>query len=383
MSETRSILAAERKFRAEGVPIALATILKVEGSSYRRPGARMIISEKGEIFGSVSGGCLERDLILRAQKHLAHATPFEVLRYDTTEEGDDAESFASIGLGCQGIVHIGLERCPDTRDHPVFKLWDQSISEKKPRLLATVIESDGVPEIKLGMSLWIENDGVKGTLPEAFEELKQELISSLSKLKFQTNRVFNLPSGKVSFLLERFNPPTPWIIFGAGHDSLPMVELASTLGWEITVVDCRSTYSLPARFFTKADHFVRCEPKEACEKAQLSAESLCVVMTHNYFHDREILRGLLHSPVAYIGLLGPHKKRDSLLEDLTRDGLELSKNLLGKVYSPVGIDLGAETPGQIALSVVAEAQAVLRHRHAGFLRDRSEPLHDRALEMEN
>lgn len=313
MRETRSILAAYQKIRERKETCALATVVAVEGSSYRRPGARMLVSTNGEIFGSVSGGCLERDLIQRARRSMQERKP-ALIRYDTTEDGDELEDFASVGLGCNGVVEIWLEPIPPEAEHPGLATLRESIELRKARTL------------------------------------------------------------KTERLIERVQPPVPLVLIGAGHDSVPMIEIAQTLGWQITVVDCRSAYSMPQRFFRSVDRYVLCRPEEFCDRVPLTAETVAVVMTHNYHHDREIVRQLARSPAKYIGVLGAKKRTRMILDEL---GTEAPAP--NRLHAPIGLDIGAETPQEIALSAMAEIQAVLTESAGIPLRERKGPIHARPV----
>lgn len=359
MKERRSIVSAYEQALNENRPCVLATVISVKGSSYRRPGARMLITDSGEIHGSVSGGCLERDLIRRAQFALT-SQKTSLIRYDTTIESDAAiesdatsdamERFPSIGMGCNGVIEISLEPVLCDKLHPVLGAYRDSIlSGIEAEITTTVSNIDG-----------------------EFCELSYIV---------QKNGQPPLPVGNLPTLQEKIEPPTPWIIFGAGHDSVPMATIAQELGWHVTVVDCGSAHSVHTRHFRKVDRFIQCRAEEISLKLALRSNSMCIVMTHNYFHDAAILPQLLASPACYIGLLGPKKRSQMILEGLkesTPSALALNQS---RIYSPVGLDLGAETPQEIALSVLAEAQIVLKGEAliGRSLRDRSGPIHSRSV----
>ena len=173
--------------------------------------------------------------------------------------------------------------------------------------------------------------------------------------------------------LEILRPPVRLTVYGAGNDVQPLVRLAAGLGWRVRVVDGRPAQAQPSRF-PEADE-VRVLPL-----AQVGAEphdgSFALLMTHNYYYDLAVLQHLLPAASArYIGLLGPRKKYERLLDDLRKDTPDAAERLQGRIYSPIGLNVGAETPEEIALSVVAEIQAVLTGRPAGFLRDSPHPIH--------
>ena len=387
MNETLSILQLYQKHRSHSEPLVLATILRIQGSSYRQPGARMLIDASGEIAGSVSGGCLERDLIQHARFAGCTQSRFKVIRYDTTDDGEEFESLRSVSLGCQGIVDIGLEFIAPGATHPFLELLRESVEQGRGGRAATIISVEENSEQKscekesiAGRVFILSAGNLSCTLenpPLEDPELVRRITQDLTTLQSTEVKSYETPAGNFDVLLERIRPPKRWIIFGAGHDSVPLAETAQAIGWHVTVVDCRSSYSMPQRFFTKVAELIRCEPSEISSKLSLTPDTLCVLATHNYYHDKEILGQLLRSPVAYIGILGPKKKSRSLLDDFRKEGVEWNEVVLSKIYSPVGIDSGAESPQEIALSIITEAMTIAKGRTAGFLKDREGPIHDR------
>lgn len=259
----------------------LVTVIRTHGSTYRRAGARAVISEEGRATGAISGGCLERDLAERIQPWLADLQP-RIVTYDSTRDDD---LVFGLGLGCRGVLDLLIE--PFDAEHP-------------PRLV----------ELR-----WNGRQPVAWTTP--------------------------LPDGET--LIEIVRPQRAIVVFGNGPDVAPVVRCAQQLGWRADVVTKR-------------------EPVDGSEY------DAAVVMTHNFPRDAGILRTLLASRLAYIGILGPRARGDELLAEVhaTRDS---------RIFSPAGLDLGAETPEEIALSIVAEIQAVLNARSARALRDLDEPIH--------
>ena len=398
----------------------------------------MLISAQGEIAGSVSGGCLERDLIRQARFTEHGQSRFEVIRYDTTDDGEEFESLRSVSLGCQGIVDIGLECIGPGATHPVLDLIHESVEHGREGRAATIISITDTPATpppippkqtsprpscpqdlraeSIGRTFILSRgqfnpivDSSPVTNPSIALEsistvdlkstgesnsidcligpaecpslgdpaLTARIIQDLKDLRAPAYKTYETRLTKADVLLERIDPPKRWIIFGAGHDSIPLAETAQAIGWHVTVVDCRSSYSMPHRFFSNVDQLIRCAPSEISSKLNLTLDTLCILATHNYYHDREILGQLLGSPVAYIGILGPKKKGLSLLEDLKKTCFKWDPAALSKIYSPVGIDSGAESPQEIALSIITEALAVSKGRTAGFLKDREGPIHAR------
>jgi len=314
-------------------PAALATLVTVEGSSYRRPGARLLVGADGARLGSISGGCLEEDVLARARRVLATGQA-EAVVYDTTSEND---LVWGVGLGCHGIVRVLVEKLPP------LPAWAaalaQNFSARRPTELA-VVHAAATPAL-----------------------LGTRLAAEFSAASAGDTRIFT----------QTVRPPTALVVFGAGDDALPLVRLAKELGWHVTVADPRATFATAARF-PLADALVVGPAAELVDRAAPDADALAVVMTHHYVHDVPLLDGLLRRPLAYLGLLGPRKRADQILADLARNGAPPPPR--AGLHAPVGLDLGADGPEQVALAIVAEMQAVLGRRDARPLRERVRPIHD-------
>lgn len=310
----------------------LATLVKVEGSSYRRPGARILLMPDGRRAGSISGGCLEDDVISHARQVQASGEPVAVT-YDTTTEND---LLWGVGLGCNGVVHVLVERLPA---QPVWaKTLSENFRRRVPTELATVWQGpEGTP---LGTCLAVD-------LP---------------------------PDPAMTAFRQTVLPPVSLIVFGAGDDAQPLVRFATQLGWQVTVVDVRPAMATPARF-PEADLTVVARPEEVPARVAIGSDSLAVVMTHHYLHDLPLLRVLLPCPLAYLGLLGPRKRAEKILSDLAAEGLPVTPAMRSRLHAPVGLDLGAEGPGEVALAILAEMKTVLSGREARPLRDRAQPIH--------
>lgn len=309
----------------------LATLATVEGSSYRRPGARLLLTADGRRVGSISGGCLEEDVLVRARRVLATGTA-ETVVYDTTSEND---LVWGVGLGCHGVVLVVLEKLPPR------PAWAVALAENfaahRPTLLAVTHRAADPTQL--------------GT------------------------RLAAAPSTDTAIFNDTVAPPTLLVIFGAGDDAQPLARLAHELGWHVTVADPRAAFATAERFPT-ATALVVGPATELATRVAPPADALSVVMTHHYVHDVPLLRTLLPRPLAYLGLLGPKKRGERILADLARDGLVLTPEMRARLHAPVGLDLGADSPEQVALAILAEMQATLTRRDARPLRERLRPIHD-------
>lgn len=372
MKELQRILNAFGRVRAEGKSAVLATVVSTSGSTYRRPGARLLITGEGQMIGSVSGGCLERDVFRRARRVLQAQEP-QVVRYDSMSEDDIVWGF---GLGCNGVVDVLLEPVPGGRERGHMDFLDACLRLRQDGVLATVFAVEGCEGVKVGCRLMLregvpaQSDIADSTLKEAIlADARQVLSSGDSQV-----RAYEMAAGRAEVFVERIEPPHPLVIFGAGHDAVPLVRLAKEIGWHVTVVDGRPGYATKSRF-SQADTLLAARPDEIKERVPLESRTATVVMNHNYFDDLEVLRILLSSPVHYIGVLGPKRRTERLLGDLHKDGGTAGADQLDNMYAPVGIDIGADTPEEIALSILAEIKAVITGRRGGMLRERRGSIH--------
>ncbi len=311
----------------------LATLVSVEGSSYRRPGARLLIHAGGTRLGSISGGCLEEDVMARAAHVFETGVPNAVV-YDTTSEND---LVWGVGLGCHGIVRVLLEKIGP---RPAWAVaLARNFSQRRTTALAVVHGIDDP-------ATWGTRLATPGDCADP-------------------DRLF----------LDLVAPPPALTIFGAGDDAQPLARLAKELGWHVTIADPRAAFATKTRF-PGADALVVGPAAELVGKVGPGPDNLVVVMTHHYVHDVPILRDLLARPLAYLGLLGPKKRAQKILADLESGGMTISPAQQARLHAPVGLDLGAETPEQVALSILAEMQAVLARRNARPLRERTQPIHE-------
>lgn len=346
---------------------ALATVIATSGSTYRRPGARMLITDD-EAVGAVSAGCLEDEIVARARTVIDHDRP-ELLQFDTREEMDKV---AGTGLGCRGTIDVFIEplsaNAPNT---DVYRRIHEALLTETRCQFGLVAESD-VADMPVGHSiLRVDGSPVEDELFGAGWEAN---LNSLLADGPTATGTLELAEGSVRIYAESIEPPPQLMIFGAGFDAIPLARLGSQMGFRVAVVDPRETYLTGDRFPT-ADRLHLVHPQEVGEALTLNDGAYAVVMTHNYFHDLEILKYLLPSGLRYVGQIGPRDRADELIDDLQASIGPLPEESLAKLHGPVGLDLGAETPEEIALSVLSEILAVHRGREAGFLRERHAPIH--------
>jgi len=372
MKELNDIILAYNKVVLQNKKAALATVVHVEGSSYRRPGARMLVTEDGEITGAISGGCLEGDALRKAQFAIfQRKNKLEI--YDTTDE-DDLKF--GLQLGCNGIVYILFEPIQNDDVNNPINLLKRVAKQRKDAVLLTLFNSDK-NTIQLGTcgvvnedeSIFM-NDEIKHLIPESNYVLAQK-SSAIKHYKEHSSVLFQFVS-----------PAIQLVIAGAGNDAQPLVEMASLLGWNIIVADGRPTYATQQRF-PKANKVLVTKPKEILSGLSVDAQTAFILMTHNYNYDIVVFEQLLNSNCAYIGLLGPKKKLHRMFDELTEKNIVINKEQHRKIYGPVGLDIGAETAEEIAVSVIAEIKAVFLNRQGKSLREREVAIHNRQLISQN
>lgn len=329
MRETEQILELWGHAERAGESAVLATVVKTSGSSYRLPGARLLLRRSGRRAGSVSGGCLEDDLVKKAW-WLTESGPV-VRRYDTTPEGEIATSF---GTGCNGIIHVLLERVAPGH----AEIIDVLRTIRTTRRALTVAHVIG-PADRVGQRFFLDESEAP-----------------------------NVPG--VEFFIETLAPPVHLLIFGAGDDAVPLADLAKYLGWRVSVLDGRAHYARREKFPHVDDLIVR-PPAESGAAAEVDPWTIAVLMSHSYAQDLDALAQLAQKPLRYLGILGPRKRSSQLLADAGLD----SGRLMPALHSPMGLDIGADGPHQVALAVIAEIQATLNGREGGSLRAGTGSIH--------
>ncbi len=328
--ETVEILARLAELRVAGRRAALATVVRIVGSAYRRPGAKFLIEETGETMGSVSGGCLEADVREVARNVLETGEPS--LRHYST--GTDEDIVWGLGLGCNGLVDVFIQ--PAT-EGPLAELADR------------------LRELLAGDSAFAVSTVLDGEQAGAMALMEPgEAVSGVRTVDGRQVFVDVLP------------PPPHLIVCGAGDDARPLVAYAAEAGFRATVVDHRQGLMQPA-WFPQAARLVLARPEEPVDLPP-AGRSLAVVKTHSLNHDREWVRRLLAAGLPYVGVLGPKARTETILREIGREGDE-------RVYGPVGLDLGADGPRQVAVSIVAELLAFTAQREPRHLSQRTEAIH--------
>ena len=374
MKELLQIIKAYDAALHAGKKSALAAVVHVDGSSYRRPGARMMVTDDGILTGAISGGCLEGDALRKAMLVLSQQQS-KLITYDTSYE-DDAN--IGIQLGCEGVIQVLFEPInPNNKNNPI-QLLRKAVALRQQSVLVTLFSLSDKKNQQPGTCLLMEANGnISGKIPYA--ELQDAVMEDVQvAMQQQTSSFKNYQYKNISVtaFIEFLQPPVSLVVVGAGNDAIPMMQIADTLGWEVRVVDGRGTHAKPERF-TAACQVLVSKPEKVLEQIPIDIQTVFVMMTHNYNYDLAMLKVLLQRKVTYIGMLGPKKKLERMLGELRDEGIELTDEQLNSIYGPVGLEIGAETAEEIALSIIAEVKAVLSNKAGGLLRNKQDVIHSR------
>jgi xanthine/CO dehydrogenase XdhC/CoxF family maturation factor len=370
VSEITDVLAAIGSLSASGQRMALATIVAVRGSTYRRPGARLLVPEDGAPIGNISGGCLEGDVADMARLVMEEGRA-RLAGWDLTADDD---AVWGLGLGCNGAIEVFIE--PADRAVEAAHALRTALEEERPISLVTVIESTEPEAIAPGARLIVMPDGaVDGSLGRS--DVDTEAIASARELLTTERSEIRALAGGIRAFVEILDPPLRLVLCGAGHDAAPLVRAASLLGWNVTVVDDRPAF-LNRERFPEAHGFASVDdPSDVATAIAIDARTFVVVMTHNFLRDKAYLRGLLTTDARYVAMLGPAARTQRLLMELEQEGTPITEEGRSRIHGPAGLDLGAEGPEEIAQAIIGEIVAVRRGRDGGFLRERPTPIHDR------
>lgn len=363
MKEIRKIIKSYDATDHSEEKLALASVVNVEASSYRRIGARMLVSSTGHWVGGISGGCLEGDALKRSQKAIFSNTPSSVV-YDTM---DDDNNQIGVGLGCNGRIEV-LFTPIDSEDpnNPIEQL--RTISQSKtPSILLKVVKSTA-SHAPLGYSELITSSKKLDQFCNVAADDLASAVQEVEEIKRPIIKQFLAPNNPpVTVLIEFIRPETKLIIVGDNYDVSALVGIADELGWECHIVGRKKKISKKTFQTAKAVY-----EYEEFSKITFDEYTAVVLMTHDYNWDKKILPQIIDKKLPYVGMLGPKKRMIKMQEDLNLEALDDISNF----YSPVGLDIGAESPEEISLAIAAEIVAALRSKGGKSLKFKKGVIHD-------
>lgn len=369
MKDFKTIITEYKKIDFSQRKAALATVVKVRGSSYRSPGARMLITDDGRWVGSISGGCLEGDALRKARQVMTDKKPMTVT-YDTREESNQN---LGIGLGCNGVIDVLIEPLNNNSQNPI-QLFESFENAPGPLAMATIFAGpNGIGEKQLST--------LDQAISSCFSNAKlNEVVGRDLSLVFETKKSeakkYKIDAAEFDVFIELIQPTISLIIFGGGFDARPVSEMAKSLGWNVSVTDECVAHIAPV-FFPTADKLSLCKREFIDRDFNVTSYTACILMSHNYEYDRDVLRKLLKTETPYIGILGPRKRFDKMQVEFSEQRIELSPKDVQRIHSPIGLDIGAEAPDEIAVSIIAEIQSKFANRSGGFLKYHPGPIHHR------
>lgn len=334
--EFHEIIAAYTQAAKQGLSCVLASVVDLDGSSYRRPGVRMLITETGQQIGAISGGCVEKEVVRQAETVFKTATA-KVISYD-----------GKYRLGCDGFIYILLEPfAPPAKMLPA---------------LAETIEKRSTFHIKSYYRRTVETSKQFGS------------VLYIKKESFAFNSAEELTISDTTLVLEQeLEPMFQLYLFGGEHDANKLSNQAAMLGWQVTVV------THPIDGYTKNDfpkaHHVMQSTADSFDSKLIDQNTAIVLMTHNYAKDLHFLLALKDTTPCYLGLLGPVRRRNKLLNEFIEHQQHFPDELLNAMHGPAGLDIGSETAEEIALAICSEIVSVVRKRNAQPLRELETSIH--------
>jgi xanthine dehydrogenase accessory factor len=352
----RSMVEAAARLRRHGEPYLVATVVCVGDTGYRRPGARMILTRFRWVAGSVSGGCLEGDISSKGWSLTRDGEPV-LVTYDSArmpEGADDVDIRSAFGLCCDGVVEVMLERAGTPGRIDALEFAARCLRGQRRGAVVTVFRSD-VPGVRVGSHLALAAGGELEEETQPIEAGVRDAIAADMRDVLATgisaNRTYATPSGRVDAFIEVVLPPPRLFVFGSGHDAVPVVQLARHVGWDVVVCVAEPKFSTRERL-GMADEILCAGPAEIAARINASDRAIAVVMGHDYERDREHVGMLVGTRARYIGVLGPRSRTERMLAELSWSGDP-------RIHAPAGLELGADTPHEISLAIIAEAQVAL------------------------
>ena len=367
MKEIKSILNLFYSFKDENNKAAIAQVVRVEESSYRREGARMLIFENGTFVGGISGGCLEGDTLKRSKIAILKEEA-SLITYDTS---NDDENQIGVGLGCNGVIDVLIQPI-DKKNHAI-ELLQRIIHSRKSHILVT-LTGQHHPSFALGSTFYYDIDSRElenCTDTNLKNVLLGEIQTVLEKRKSKIAH-FELDQEPLSAFIEFIPAPFHLTIYGDNYDVYPLLDFAKVLDWEVSLVG-----NIQKMNKEKLIGIQKTFQKEHKPRPDFDDRTAAILMAHDFETDIKNLKILLQTPVRYIGLLGPRKRYDKILSRLEEEGVTLAASDIERIHAPAGLEIGANTPEEIAASICSEIMSAFSNKEGGKLRTKKGPIHER------
>jgi xanthine dehydrogenase accessory factor len=372
MKEIKAIIEAYDSADKKSVNLALATVVRVEGSSYRRTGARMLVMDNGVWVGGISGGCLEGDALKRSQLAIKNSRS-TLITYDTT---DDDPYQIGVGLGCNGVIEVLFTPLDvNDKNNPVEILKDCVKANRETHVLITITGLTGDWNINIGTVINYTGALSLNILDNALaaQQLEEALMERLSTGHSAPHFFEFEDKQRLEAFIEILPPEINMVLMGHQYDVYPLSRLIKEMGWRLTLA--AEPQKINPYVINIADEIVA--PVDFFNML-VDEHTAIILMAHDYKTDKYNLPKALGTAAPYIGILGPRVRSEKIWRELKEEGIELSSGDMDRIHAPVGLDIGAVTPEEIALSLIAEVKASLSGRDGTFLRLRQTAIHQRS-----
>lgn len=371
MKEIKSIISAYDQIDPEKTKAAIATVVRVEGSSYRRTGARMLVMDDGVWVGGISGGCLEGDALRRARLAMAKAEP-SLVTYDTTE---DDQHQIGVGLGCNGIIDVLFSPLEMGNASNTVEILKSCMAERRQtHILLTITALEDHQNLRSGRVIRYTSAESLGVFEdEMLQAQLQKTIETYAQKGRSRPKTFAFADGReVEIFIEILPPEVHLVLMGHQYDVLPLARLVKEIGWRSTVI--ANPQKVMQKLFAVADALIA---PEDFDQVLIDNHTAIILMSHDYKTDKYNLPKVLKTAVPYVGMLGPKVRSEKIFNELSEEQTPIAESDLPRIHAPVGLDIGAVSPEEIALSIVAEIRAVFSDRNGSQLRQRNTPIHER------
>ncbi len=373
MKEIKAIIEAYNQVDISATRAALATVVRVEGSSYRRTGARMLITDDGTWVGGISGGCLEGDALKRARVAMSKSVS-SLVTYDTTE--DDAYQIG-VGLGCNGVIDVLFTPLNfDDKNNPVEILKSCLLLNRQTHVLITITRLEGNwPAVKTGEVINYKGAESLQLFENSWfqDQLTETIIQQTGSGKSAPQAYLLKDEREIEVFIEILLPEIKMVLMGNQYDVYPLCRLIKEIGWSASIVS--NLQKINTQTAAIADEIIA---PEKLNELLVDDHTVIILMSHDYQTDKNNLPKALATSVPYIGMLGPRIRSEKIWAELQEErGYKISPENFSRIHAPIGLDIGAVTPEEIALSLIAEVRASLSNRNGGFLRLRKTSIHER------